>query len=264
MDSPPPQVAEDGTFLIDYSPGNVAFDPQTNDLFHRKGGLLGADDKAGLTTMVQALRTARAQYWDKGSGHRRILVVFTAQHETGGKGVKYLVNRYPSLFTHTEITLLCDWNRTHYPRYAYEVLIGKTEAYKPQYAQIAVFMKEIGEKKKQLSYINYITWAHLLSDAAPLPAEANSRLAFSSPYRGVHRQWKIDVSEPERVNVADLVNHVDLFAYLLLRLDGCPAESIKGQVIAKDTMSGVQGPSTYGVVEVNKPSMPEQGKPASR
>jgi hypothetical protein len=55
-------------------------------------------------------------------------------------------------------------------------------------------------------------------DFAFFPPQAHTDLHIRAPYQNNHRR--------ERVKLDDLFNHIDLFTYILLRLDGIPVQPI--------------------------------------
>src|SRR5207247_2462323 len=63
-------------------------DPQQHDGIIRSNGttILGADDKAGITAILEALRVTH----DSGQDSRPVEVVFTVEEETGLAGSKAL------------------------------------------------------------------------------------------------------------------------------------------------------------------------------
>lgn len=62
MDTIPNSMPED----MDFKEG---------EFYHRGGGSFGADDKAGITVIVEALRILKERWWDNGFGHSRVIVI---------------------------------------------------------------------------------------------------------------------------------------------------------------------------------------------
>jgi putative aminopeptidase FrvX len=198
-------------------PEEMDFNPETREFFHRRSLSFGADDKAGVTTILRALEVAKSAYWDKGSGHRRFMVIFTAQEERGCVGAKYLSTYYPQMFEKVEILLTADGPLDYdtpafYPKSSFIVVVDEKASATPPYRQIIQCVQEVCSSK-QASFAQTTTGLGQ-GDFACFPPAAHSDLHIRSPYKGNHRH--------ERVKLDDLFNHIDLFAYIILRFDGTP------------------------------------------
>ena len=197
-----------------YAPEQMDFEVQTREFFHRKEGSFGADDKAGVAVIVSALRKVKSDYWDKGVGHRRVLVIFTAHEEGGCIGATYLAERYPELFEKVEIALTCDGpiNDTPslYPDNSFVVVVDEQTSNALPYRKIVEYVRDLcGLKKATFAKTRYGLGQ---GDFAHFPPQAHADLHVRSPYQNNHRR--------ERVKLDDLFNHIELFTYILLRLDG--------------------------------------------
>jgi putative aminopeptidase FrvX len=202
-----------------YAPEQMDFDVQTREFFHRKQGSFGADDKAGVAVILSALGKLKSDYWDKGVGHRRILVIYTAHEEGGCVGATYLGKRYPKLFDKVELSLTSDGplnydNPSLYPENSFVVVVGQETSHAPPYSRIIEYVQDLCALKK-------VTFAKTRNglgqgDFARFPPQAHAELHLRSPYQNNHRR--------ERVKLDDLFNHIELFAYILLRLDGASVQ----------------------------------------
>lgn len=201
-------------------PEEMAFAASAREFFHLRNLSFGADDKAGVTTILRALETAKEQYWDKGVGHRKFIVVFTAQEESGCVGSKYLAQYNPELFDNIELALTTDGpldydNPAFYPKDAFIVVVEEERSHTPPYRQIIESVEEVC-RLKHASFAKTTTGlGH--GDFAFFPSQAHTDLHIRAPYQGNHKQ--------ERVKLDDLFNHIDLFIYIILRLDGTPLRS---------------------------------------
>ena len=219
-----------GTLVKDYSPENLDFDPENNDFFHKREGSFGADNKAGVATIVQALKVLKTNYWDRGYGHRRILVIFTAESEAMWIGAKYLVEKHPALFANTDISLTCDGFLWGYPRFLYIVQVSPQDAEDPQYKRVITFVKELSDIKGISCEV--LDDSLEKPDNTVFPPEAHGKLFIYSPMRGIHKQ--------ERARLSDLLNHVDLFTHILMRLEGNAAGIIERHTDTKGTAPAPQ------------------------
>ena len=198
-----------------YAPEQMDFELQTREFFHRKQGSFGADDKAGVTVILSALKKAKLDYWDKGVGHRRVLVIYTAQEEVGCLGADYLGKRYPKLFDNVEIALTSDGPINYdtpplYPENSFVVVVDEEKSHTPPYRKVIEYVQDLCALKK----VTFATTRNGLGqgDFAHFPPQAHTDLHLRSPYQNHHRR--------ERVKLDDLFNHIELFTYILLRLDG--------------------------------------------
>jgi acetylornithine deacetylase/succinyl-diaminopimelate desuccinylase-like protein len=201
-------------------PEEMDFNPDTREFYHRRDLSFGADDKAGVTTVLRALEVAKSGYWDKGAGHRRFVVIFTAQEERGCVGARYLNAYYPQLFENAEILLATDGpldydTPAYYPKNSFIVVVNEETSHAPPYRQIVQCVQEVCSLKQ--AYFAKTTTGLGQGDFAFFPPAAHTDLHIRSPYKGNHRH--------ERVKLDDLFNHIDLFTYIILRLDGTAPQS---------------------------------------
>jgi putative aminopeptidase FrvX len=200
------------------TPELMNFNETTREFYHQKNGSFGADDKAGVAVILGALKVAKARFWDVGRGHRRVVAIFTAQEETGAQGATHLAKEHPQIFENVEITLSCDGNLDYdtpsfYPKSLFVVVAEEKKRGEVPYRTILDYVKDICDSKG--TSFSLTTSGLGMGDFAFFPPQAHSEaLHIRSPYQGDHRA--------ERVRLDDLFNHIDLFAYILLRLDGTP------------------------------------------
>lgn len=200
------------------TPELMDFDEKTREFYHRNDGSFGADDKAGVAVILGALKVAKARFWDVSRGHRRVVAIFTAQEETGCQGASHLAKEHPQIFENVEITLSCDGNLNYdtpsfYPKSLFVVVAEEKKRGEVPYRTILDYVKDICDSKG--TSLSLTTTGLGMGDFAFFPPQAHSQdLHIRSPYQGNHRA--------ERVRVDDLFNHIDLFTYILLRLDGTP------------------------------------------
>ncbi len=203
-----------------YSPDWMDFDAKTREFFHRRGWSFGADDRAGVMTILRALEMAKSGYWDKGAGHRRFLIILTVQEEYNCIGSQYLAKYYPELFENVEILLVNDGpldfdEPALYPRDSFIVVADEEMRYAPPYRNIIDWTGEVCNLK-HASFAK-TTLGLGMGDDGCFPVQAHTSLHIRAPYQGDH--------EKERVKLDDLFNHIDLFTYIILRLDGTPLNS---------------------------------------
>lgn len=202
-------------------PEEMTFDAGLREFYHNRNKSFGADDKAGVVTILSALEAAKTAFWDKGVGHRRIVVIFTAQEEAnpGAIGMRYLASKHPELFENIEITLLIDgpldytetrYTEGQYPENAFIIVVDEEKSRVSPFREV---MASIGDvcRFKAASFL-MIKEGLQRGDLVALPAQARGDLSFRAPHRGFHKK--------ERAKLDDLFNHIDLFTYILLRLDG--------------------------------------------
>ena len=196
-----------------FTPEEMDFDATRGEFFHTKEHSFGADDRAGVSVLLSAIKTAHSGYWEKGVGHRKIVLLFTAQEEIGGRGATYLAKEHPKIFKDVEISLTTDGPLNYgkeYPEHSYIVVVKEETSHILPFSRIVGFVREMSAFKG-VSFA--MTTAGLgTGDFANFPPEAKSDLHIRAPYQGQHTQ--------ERVKLDDLFNHIDLFTYILLRLDG--------------------------------------------
>ena len=200
------------------TPEFLAFDDSTGDFYHlhetdsEKSSSFGGDDRSAVAVIVEAIGLLQANYWSRGVPHRRILLVFTADEERGCVGAKYLSQHEPALFAGLEISLSIDGPldyKSDYPRDSFVAVVSESESTSMPYKHVIELMQEFcGRTGARFGR----TEAGLgMGDFAHFPASARAGLHLRSPVRGFHRR--------ERVNVQDLINHIDLLCYLLLDWD---------------------------------------------
>ena len=199
-----------------YVPEEMDFDSATKEFFHTKEHSFGADDRAGVSVLLSALEAAYNGYYKKGIGHRRIVILLTAQEELGARGAEYLTEEHPEVFRDVEISLTTDGPldyRKEYPENSYIVVVEEEKSRILPFSQIVRFVDEISTFK-DVSFT--LTTEMGGGDFTLFPPEAKSDLHIRAPYQGDHSK--------ERVKLDDLFNHIDLFTYILLRLDGVPLQ----------------------------------------
>ena len=195
------------------TPEEMNFDATRREFFHMRELSFGADDKAGVITILSALNVAKATFWDKGVGHRRIVVVFTAQEERRALGAKYLTKEQPEIFEDIEITLMIDgpinYRKGEYPENSFIIVVDEEISRIPPFSRIMTSIQDICSFKD----VSYITTSVGLGqgDLEGFPVHAKSDLHVRAPYQGDHSK--------ERVKLDDLFNHIDLFTYIVLCLD---------------------------------------------
>lgn len=195
------------------TPEEMDFDAASGEFFHKRDLSFGADDKAGVMVILSALKTAKTECWDKGIGHRRIVVVLTAQEERRATGAKYISKNQPEIFEDIEITLMIDgplnYRRGEYPENSFIIVVDDERSRVSPYSRVMKSIQDICGFKK----VSCITTRVGLGqgDLAGFPAHSKSDLHIRAPYQGNHSK--------ERVKLDDLFNHIDLFTYILLRMD---------------------------------------------
>jgi putative aminopeptidase FrvX len=200
------------------TPELLAFDAGTEDFYHpheadsEKSSSFGGDDRSGVAVLVEALRKLQADYWSRSVAHRRVLLVFTAGEERGCVGAKYLSRREPNLFTALEVSLSIDGPldfRSDYPRDSFVAVVSESDSKIMPYRHVIGLMQEFCERTG--ARFGRTETGLGMGDFAHFPPSARGGLHLRSPVRGFHHK--------ERVNVQDLVNHIDLLCYLLLGWD---------------------------------------------
>jgi putative aminopeptidase FrvX len=195
------------------TPEEMNFDATRREFFHRRELSFGADDKAGIIVVLSALKTAKALYWDKGTGHRRIIVIFTAQEERGAVGARYITKKNPEIFEDVEITLMndgpLDYRKGEYPENSFVIVVDEQKSRVPPFSRIMSSIKDICNFKD----VSYVTTRAGLGqgDIGGFPVNARTDLHIRAPHQGYHSR--------ERVKLDDLFNHIDLFTYIVLSLD---------------------------------------------
>ena len=213
------------------TPEGMRYDASQGDFYHEgenqpgRSSSFGADDKVGVAVIVSALAVLQTGPLNRSVGgtdgrarsaaHRRILVVLTAEEETGFKGAKHLAQYYPELFAGVEVSLTFDGPlefESNYPKDSLVVVVKEASAATQPYRHVLELVgKACGEMKVSCGR----TETGLgMGDFEAFPAQAHAGLHLRSPQRGLHAR--------ERVKVADLIRHIDLLGYLLLNYDAKP------------------------------------------
>ncbi|MFB0553626.1 MAG: M20/M25/M40 family metallo-hydrolase [Phycisphaerae bacterium] len=200
------------------TPEFLMFDNGSGDFYHlhendsEKSSSFGGDDRSAVAVIVEAVRLLQVKYWARGAAHRRIMLVFTAEEERGCAGAKYLIKHEPDLFADLEISLSIDGPldfKSDYPNDSFVAVVSESDSTIMPYKHVIELMQKFcgrtgarfGRTKTGLG----------MGDFAHFPASARAGLHLRSPVRGFHSR--------ERVNVQDLLNHIDLLCYLLLNWD---------------------------------------------
>jgi putative aminopeptidase FrvX len=216
------------------TPEFVAFDDRTGDFYHQhesdsqKSSSFGGDDRSAVAVIVEAVRLLQANQWARGVAHRRILLVFTAEEEQGLLGAKYLSLHEPALFASLEISLSIDGPldfRSNYPRDSFVAVVSESDSVIMPYKHVLELMQEFCGRSGTRFGRTEIGLG--MGDFSCFPASAHAGLHLRSPVRGFHRT--------ERLNVQDLINHIDLLCYLLLGWDHSPPANISPQTSAGGT-----------------------------
>lgn len=196
----------------------MRFDPKTGDFYHQDESQVnvkssfGGDDRAGVVAMVEAIRNLHTRFWSQGIGHRRIVLLFTAQEEVGMRGAKYLNRFEPQVFSDVEISLAIDGPidlKSRYPTHSFIAVLSPSDVAREPYQQALGHLtefckatgKEFGTTRLGLGF----------GDFAYFPEKAKAGMHLRSPVRGWHTR--------ERVKLQDLINHVDLLVYFVLAWD---------------------------------------------
>jgi putative aminopeptidase FrvX len=217
------------------TPEFLAFDANTGDFYHlhetdpKKSSSFGGDDRSGVAMIVEAVRLLQANYWARGITHRRILLVFTADEERGCKGAKYLSKHEPDLFAALEISLSIDGPLDYlsdYPHDSFVAVVSDSDYKIMPYKHVIRLMQDFCTRTG--SRFGRTETGLGMGDFAHFPASARAGLHLRSPVRGFHRR--------ERVNIQDLISHIDLLSYLLLGWDDSLPENI-----SPDTLSATLG-----------------------
>jgi len=216
------------------APEFLAFDESTGDFYHlhesdsQKSSSFGGDDRSAVAVIVEAVRLLQANQWARGVAHRRILLVFTAEEEQGLLGAKYLSLHEPALFASLEISLSIDGPldfRSNYPRDSFVAVVSESDSVIMPYKHVLELMQEFCGRSGTRFGRTEIGLG--MGDFSCFPASAHAGLHLRSPVRGFHRT--------ERLNVQDLINHIDLLCYSLLGWDHSPPANISPQTSAGGT-----------------------------
>jgi hypothetical protein len=210
------------------TPEGLEFDSVKSNFCHRDDEAYGADDKSGVTMVVEALRTLKRDYWDKGRPHRRILVVFTAEEERGRRGAAYLTAHCREIFENLDFSFTVDgwlygtWGSCEYPQtpYLFGILKGKVDTFKAR--QIVTIVETFAkERNKFIHFGRGTTEQGAPIDAFKFPPEAYKVVFFHTSNHGAldHRQ--------ARNNVGQLIDYVDMLINVLVQLEADYAKTIE-------------------------------------
>ena len=196
------------------TPERMDFNVASREFFHQTEGSFGGDDKAGVTVIMEALKAAKEAAWDKGREHRRVLVILTAQEENGEVGAEHLAIGHTNLFENIEISITCAGpinEESPYPAVSFVVVAHEQKRNTSPYRDIIQLVQEVSDLKRTSFFMTTLGLG--MGDFAFFPPQARSAdLHIRSPYQGDHKE--------EKVKLDDLFNHIDLFTYIILRLDG--------------------------------------------
>lgn len=195
--------------LVISTPEHLAFDPQTSDFFHARESdpafpsTFGGDDRSGVCVVLEALRRVHRTAWAEGKPHPPVLVLLTGSEEVGLKGAKHLARHHPRLFDNIGLSITVDGPldyETAYPKERLVAVVSEADATRPPYSRVLATLAShatkagVGWNRSEVGLGK--------GDFAAFPAHAHAGLHFRSPVRGWHRR--------ERVQVQDLIHHVDL------------------------------------------------------
>ena len=204
--------------IVVSTPEHLAFDPGTGDFHHAHEGdpsaisSFGGDDRSGVAVIVGALEFLHTRHWSQGRGHRRIVVLFTADEERGCVGAKYLSRQQPELFQDLEISLSIDGPLDLQTGYPAESLVTVVPAKLTEIAPYRRALRQLDDYCTRAGLKSRRTEVGLgMGDFAYFPAKARAQMHLRSPVRGWHNR--------ERVKVQDLITHTDLLASMLLDWD---------------------------------------------
>jgi putative aminopeptidase FrvX len=194
-------------------PEGLVLDGDRKVLSHAQGMSFGADDKAGVMVVVESLRALKENYWDKGYGHRRIVVIITAREEEKLKGASYLTRNYRSIFADALISLTLDFDLERWATDAgrpFVVAVPREKEKDLKYKMILDAVERLG-KQRGIPVVRAYELVLIKVDSAAFPPEAFREMYLCAPYVGWHSN--------ERVYLADLVNYTDLLAHVVYTLD---------------------------------------------
>ena len=195
--------------LVISTPEHMAFDPQTSDFFHGRESdpsfpsTFGGDDRSGVCVVLEALRRVHGGAWAAGKPRPPVLVLLTGSEEVGLKGAKHLARHHPRLFDNVGLSITVDGPldyETAYPKERLVAVVSEADATRPPYSRVLSTLAShaakagVGWNRSEVGLGK--------GDFAAFPAHAHAGLHFRSPVRGWHRR--------ERVQVQDLIHHVDL------------------------------------------------------
>ena len=190
------------------TPTRLRFSTEEKEFFHADDGSFGADDKAGLLVQLEALRHLKENWWDKGVEHRKVMFVITAQEENGFRGAKYLVDSHPELFKNSLFSLTSDGpiDLPHYnPDTSFVVVVPRAAEKTEPYASLISVVGDMAKKKGRKLELTELGLG--MGDFEYFNKVTKSDLHIRAPYEGNHSE--------EKVNVRNLIDHIDLWVYLL-------------------------------------------------
>ena len=202
--------------LVVSTPQHLAFDPATGDFFHdleaerSEISSFGGDDRSGLVVVLEALRHLHLRKPSHPAPQTPILVLLTGSEEIGLVGAKHLARHHPRLFEGIGLSITIDGPldyETAYPSERLVAVVSESDAQHQPYAGILRLLAAHASAAK-------VGWSRSevglgKGDFAAFPAHVRPGLHFRSPVRGWHRR--------ERVQVQDLVHHVDLLIDVIQR-----------------------------------------------
>lgn len=207
------------------TPERIEFDKAKSSFYHRDNGSYGNDNKSGVTLVVEAVRTLKHNFWDKGHSHRRILVVLTAEDESGFEGSTYLAKNHRDIFDNLDWSftvagmLPSEWEDAEYPQTPLfaGIFKGKENTFKGR--QIQAIMEDFAkERNKPIFFHRQMTWLTSPVDAFMFPPETYKTLFFSSPNHGLHSR--------NRNNVGVFLDYLDMLVNVLVHLEADYANTI--------------------------------------
>ncbi|MBI4706921.1 MAG: M20/M25/M40 family metallo-hydrolase [Candidatus Omnitrophica bacterium] len=215
------------------TPEQMDVSDSAKGFFHKINGSFGADDKAGLLVQLEALRFMKDNYWDKGYDHRRIVFIITAEEEPHperagfGRGAEHLAVSHPGLFKNILFTLTSD-GPLEMPNYdpdrSFVAVVPETLKNRQPYASILETLSNIAGRKGRVLETTEVGLG--MGDFAHFPASAKAEMHIRSPYEGNHSN--------ERVKIANLIDHIDLWIAILSRF-ACDIQDTKTSGIARKT-----------------------------
>jgi putative aminopeptidase FrvX len=195
--------------LVISTPEHLSFDAATGDFFHAKESeagfpsSFGGDDRSGVCVVLEALRQVHRSTWTQGRPHPPVLVLLTGSEEIGLRGAKHLARHHPGVFEGVGLSITVDGPldyETAYPKERLVAVVSEADAGRQPYSGVLGILASHASKAG-------VGWSRSevglgKGDFAAFPSTAPAGLHFRSPVRGWHRR--------ERVQVQDLVHHVDL------------------------------------------------------
>lgn len=194
------------------TPQGLEFDKVKKNFYHRDNGSFGADDKCGVTMIVEALRTLKRDFWDKGYSHRRVLAVLTAREELGCLGAEYLAAHCRELFDNIDFSFTADGlfkQDEQFARLPHITVVYKNKFGSFKAKQVGAIMEKFAKERN--SPFKMLPARDNRVDATRFPPEAYKVVFFMVPVHGEHKE--------ERVNVGELIDSVDMLVNVVEQLD---------------------------------------------